>query len=91
MGKNKNLFDVALTFSAIVPSGKTLPEAGAQTIAGLSVQLSVAVTVKFTVAPFVLNDFTTRFGEQVMFGGVVSWTVMVCAQVIELLHASVAR
>jgi hypothetical protein len=40
---------VAIEFTVVVPIGKTDPEAGVETI--LEVQLFVAVTVKFTVAP----------------------------------------
>ena len=61
---------VAVQFTVAVPSAKTLPDAGAQLIAGLNVQSSVAVTVKETDAPLALAASAVWLPGHVMTGGV---------------------
>ena len=77
--------------TVFVPTEKSDPEAGTQTMVMFDEQLSVAVVTKLTVEPHTPGALSTvMFAGQVMTGGVVSCTMMVCVQVAALLHESVA-
>src|SRR6266700_2920751 len=54
-------------------------------------QLSLVVTPLVSGAGTRLAQLTVRLLVQVMLGGLVSWTVMIWAQVVLLPHRSVAR
>ncbi len=54
-------------------------------------QLSLVTTLLVSGAGTRLAQLTIRLVGQVMLGGLVSWTVMVWAQVALLPHKSVAR
>ena len=80
---------VATLVTVVVPRLNVLPEAGVLTTVAL--QLSVAVTLKLTVAPQLLADAATlMLPGQVMTGAVVSFTVTVCVHVAVLPEVSVA-
>ena len=53
-------------------------------------QVSVAVATPVALVLVLAGHSRTRFGGQVIRGGVVSLTVMVCTQVARLPHASIA-
>ena len=63
-----------------------------EVIVGVVSQLSVAVATPFAPPGAVLAvHWIVRFGGQVITGGVLSSTKMVCRHVLELPHTSVAR
>ena len=53
-------------------------------------QLSVAIAIPVAAAEVSAPQFKVIFTGQVMTGGVLSSTVMVCIQLAELSHPSVA-
>src|SRR5262252_2325524 len=72
---------VAVELTVVVPNAKTEPDGGVLTTTGIE-QLSVAVTVKFTVAEQVPGLApTVRLAGQTMFGAWVSFTVTLKLQV----------
>jgi hypothetical protein len=76
--------------TVVVPTGKTDPEAGLLTIVGLE-QLSLPETVKFTTAEQLpTGALTVMFPGQVIVGGVLSITVIVCDALAVLVEPSVA-
>ena len=69
---------VAVATTVVVPNGKTEPEALLVTTVGTE-QLSLARTVKLTAAEHVpVGALTVMLAGQVMFGCVLSMTVIVC-------------
>src|SRR6185369_1795388 len=82
---------VAVQLTGCVPTAKVEPEGGVQTGTGFGPQLSVAVTVKVTTAPFTLVQSLVRLGEQVMVGATVSVTVTLKLHVPWWLLESVAE
>src|SRR5438105_3749147 len=69
---------VAVATTVVVPTGKTEPDAGLLTTVGTE-QLSLAVTEKLTEAEHVPGGALTAMSAgQVMVGGVLSMTVIVC-------------
>ena len=81
---------VAVAFTVVVPTGKLEPDA-LLVITVEAEQLSLAVTVKLTGAAQVPGiAFTAILAGQVMTGGVLSMTVIVCVAVVLRLAASVA-
>jgi hypothetical protein len=67
----------AVQVTCVVPIGKTLDDAGAQTIDGLGSQASLAVTPNVTVAPLALVHSRVKLAGHVTDGAVVSETVTV--------------
>jgi hypothetical protein len=67
---------VAEQAMVVVPSGKVVPEAGAQVTAGVAGFVSVAVALKETTAPLAPVASTVMSAGTVMFGGVVSQPVV---------------
>jgi hypothetical protein len=81
---------VATLVTVVVPVLKKLPEAGVETTLTVP-QLSVAVTLKLTVAPQLPEaEATDIFCGQVITGKVVSTTVTTKLQLVELPNVSVA-
>ena len=80
---------VATLVTVVVPTGKVLPDAGVDTT--VAEQLSVAITLKLTTAPQILEaEKTLVSAGQIITGGVVSITVTVNEQVDVLFELSVA-
>ena len=74
--------------TVVVPTGNRLPEAGRETT--VAEQLSVVLTVKFTIAPHTPGSvFRVMLAGQVMVGGSTSLTMMVKLHVDVLPAASV--
>src|SRR5215813_3309793 len=81
---------VAVAVTVVVPTGKTEPDAGLLRTVGTE-QLSLALTVKLTAAEQVpTGAFTVIFAGQLMLGGVLSITVIVCDADAMLPDPSVA-
>jgi hypothetical protein len=59
-------------------------------ITGAGSQLSVAVAVPVVAGVDGSSQFIVRLAGQVITGGVISWTVIVCKQVLKLLQLSFA-
>jgi hypothetical protein len=66
---------VAVQFTVVVPSPKLVPDGGVQEMAGLGSQASVAVAVKFVVAPPLPVQASVRSAGQVISGAWVSRTI----------------
>src|SRR5437867_6026904 len=81
---------VAVQLTVLVPTGKVDPEDGVQETV-VAEQVSFPVTEKVTTAPAVSVVITLMFVEQLIVGAVVSTSVTVWLQSLELLQASVAR
>jgi hypothetical protein len=77
--------------TGVLPTGKLLPDAGVHVTAGAGSTLSLAVTAKFTVAPFELVASAVIGAGTVIVGGVVSWMVTVKVAFAALLAASWAE
>jgi hypothetical protein len=81
---------VAVAITVVTPTEKLEPDARLVTIVG-DEQLSLAPTVKVTGAAQVPEiALTTMFAGQLMLGGVLSITVIVCAALAVRLAPSVA-
>jgi hypothetical protein len=81
---------VAVAFTVVVPTGKTEPDGGLLITVGTE-QLSVALTVKLTIAEHVPEGaLTTMSAGQLMLGAVLSMTVIVCEALAEFVAPSVA-
>ena len=86
------LASVTEQLTGVVPSGKRLPDAGVQMTWRLVVShTSLAVVTKLTAVPTPPAHSTTRLVEQAMVGAVVSRTVMMKLQELELPCASTAE
>src|SRR5579862_8622883 len=74
---------VAVQLTSVVPSANVLPAAGEHATVGFGVHTSDEPTVKFTTA---LQAFASVpcviFAGQLIAGGVVSTTSMVCVQLL---------
>src|SRR5213075_1186003 len=69
---------VAVAVTVVVPTGKTEPDALLVTTVGTE-QLSLAATVKFTIAEHDPDPaLTTMFVGQLIAGAMLSMTVIVC-------------
>ena len=83
------LASLAVQLTAVIPVGKGLPEDGVQITVTFGSQLSVAVVTNRTTVPEVLVHSATRFGGQVIAGGVVSVTLTTAIQVLDAFWLSV--
>ena len=80
---------VAIEFTVVDPTGKTLPDGGF--VISVDVQLSAEVTVKFTTAPQSLGSvFTKMSAGQIIAGASLSITVTLNEHVEVFPSASVA-
>ena len=71
--------------TVVLPTGKAKPLGGTLTIV-LTAQLSVAVTLNITLLQHTPGPtLTVTSLGQLICGGVLSWTVIVCAQLALLL------
>ena len=75
----------AVPMTTFVPTGNKAPRAEEVNMAGFAVQLSVATgSRKLTLAPpeYLGVSAALNGGGQVISGGVVSWTMTVCRQLL---------
>jgi hypothetical protein len=81
---------LALVVTVVVPSGKTVPEAGLLLVLTAPLTKSLALVLKVTVAPLAAVASTVMFDGTAMTGAVVSRTVTVKVRLAALPAASLA-